>query len=157
MNSYEKLLSEADDNNIIVREVSLISNSHGLYKNNRIALNKNTLNNMSEKACVLAEELGHHYTSYGNILDLNKVENSKQEYKARLMAYNKLIGLKGIIDSFNAGCKTITEMAEYLDVTEKFLNEALECYKSKYGFSATLDNYVIFFEPRFSIMNANFL
>lgn len=144
MNSYEKLLSEADDNNIIVREVSLISNSHGLYKNNRIALNKNTLNNMSEKACVLAEELGHHYTSYGNILDLNKVENSKQEYKARLMAYNKLIGLKGIIDSFNAGCKTITEMAEYLDVTEKFLNEALECYKSKYGFSATLDNYVIF-------------
>nr|WP_330406565.1 hypothetical protein [Clostridioides difficile] len=105
MNSYEKLLSEADDNNIIVREVSLISNSHGLYKNNRIALNKNTLNNMSEKACVLAEELGHHYTSYGNILDLNKVENSKQEYKARLMAYNKLIGLKGIIDSFNAGCK----------------------------------------------------
>ncbi|MBT2156675.1 ImmA/IrrE family metallo-endopeptidase [Clostridioides difficile] len=144
MNSYEKLLSEADDNNIIVREVPLISNSHGLYKNNRIALNKNTLNNISEKACVLAEELGHHYTSYGNILDLNKVENSKQEYKARLMAYNKLIGLKGIIDSFNAGCKTITEMAEYLDVTEKFLNEALECYKSKYGFSATLDNYVIF-------------
>lgn len=49
MNSYEKLLSEADDNNIIVREVPLISNSHGLYKNNRIALNKNTLNNISEK------------------------------------------------------------------------------------------------------------
>lgn len=157
MNSYEKLLSEADDNNIIVREVPLISNSHGLYKNNRIALNKNTLNNISEKTCVLAEEIGHHYTSYGNILDLNKVENSKQEYKARLMAYNKLIGLKGIIDSFNAGCKTISEIAEYLGITEKFLKEALECYKSKYGISATLDNYVIFFELRFSIMNANFL
>lgn len=72
---------------------------------------------------MLAEELGHHYTSYGNILDLNKVENSKQEYKARLMAYNKLIGLKGIIDSFNAGCKTISEIAEYLGITEKFLRK----------------------------------
>ncbi len=157
MNKYEELQTEAYDNNILIKEVPLKSNSSGLYINNKIALNKNKLTTLSEKVCVLAEELGHHYTSYGDIIDLNNIENSKQEYKARLMAYNKLIGLKGIIDSFNAGCKTISEMAEYLVVTEKFLKEALECYKSKYGISATLDNYVIFFEPRFSIMNANFL
>ncbi|NJJ36507.1 ImmA/IrrE family metallo-endopeptidase [Clostridioides difficile] len=156
MNSYEKLLSEADDNNIIVREVPLISNSHGLYKNNRIALNRNKLNTVSEKACVLAEELGHHYTSYGNILDLNKVENSKQEYKARLMAFDRLIGLRGIINAFNANCKTISEMSEYLNVTEIFFKEALECYKSKYGVYIQLDNYVIYFLPRFSIVNANY-
>ncbi|MCC0652185.1 MULTISPECIES: ImmA/IrrE family metallo-endopeptidase [unclassified Clostridioides] len=157
MNKYEELQTEAYDNNILIKEVPLKSNSSGLYINNKIALNKDKLTTLSEKICVLAEELGHHYTSYGDIIDLNKVENSKQEYKARLRAYNKLIGLKGIIDSFNAGCKTISEMAEYLEVTEKFLKEALECYKNKYGISATLDNYVIFFEPRFSIMNANFL
>jgi hypothetical protein len=36
-------------------------------------------------------------------------------------------------------------MAEYLNVTVEFLNETLECYKSKYGLSAELDNYTIVF------------
>ena len=47
----------------------------------------------TEKACVLAEELGHHYTTVGNILDQSDVGNRKQELKARLWAYDKHIGL----------------------------------------------------------------
>jgi hypothetical protein len=38
----------------------------------------------------MVEELGHHYTSSGYILDLDKIESSKQEYRARFLAYNKL-------------------------------------------------------------------
>ena len=45
-----------------------------------------------------------------------------------------------------------TNMAEYLDVTEEFLKEALECYNSKYGTAVRFDNYIIGFEPRLYVM-----
>ncbi|RDY26240.1 hypothetical protein CHL78_014170, partial [Romboutsia weinsteinii] len=77
MNTYEKLHQEAYDDGIMVREVVLKSSSDGLYYNNKIAINKERLSTTNEKICVLAEELGHHYTSYGNILDLSDTNNSR--------------------------------------------------------------------------------
>jgi hypothetical protein len=38
-------------------------------------------------------------------------------------------------------------MAEYLDATEEYLKEAIDCYKSKYGLCTSIDNYIIYFEP----------
>ncbi len=81
----------------------------------------NKLIGLMEKSCILAEELGHHYTTVGNILDQSSVSNRKQELRARMWAYNKLIGLMGIIKSYEHGCQSYHEMAEYLDVTEEFL------------------------------------
>ena len=60
--------------------------------------------------------------------------------------------LNGIINSYNAGCKSIYESAEYLDVTEEFLLECIECYRSKYGVCTTFDNYVIYFEPNLGVL-----
>ena len=151
MNRYESLLDESYNEGIIVKEVPLKSNSYGLYIDNKIALNKNRLTTINEKSCILAEELGHHYTSVGNILDLNNLSNAKQEYQARLYGYNKLIGLIGIIKAFEAGCTTRHEIAEYLEVTEEFLEGALNCYKDKYGISVNVDNYTICFVPNILI------
>jgi len=91
-----------------------------LYSDNCIAIS-NKLNTTIEKKCVLSEELGHHYTTAGNILDLSDVRNRKQELQARLWAYNKHIGLLGIVQAFENRCKDLSEMAEYLNVTEDFL------------------------------------
>ena len=45
-----------------------------------------------------------------------------------------MTGLSGIIRSYkDRRIESATEMADYLDVTEEFLIEALNCYKSKYG------------------------
>ncbi|CEQ21642.1 gp23-like protein [[Clostridium] sordellii] len=151
MNIYEELQQEAYENNIILKEVALKSNSDGLYYDGKIAINKNRLNSNKEKACVLAEELAHHYTSYGNILDLDDISNCKQEYKARLVSYDKLIGLNGLIDAWKNRCRSKEEIAEFLDVTIPFLDEALECYKNKYGVSVKIDNYTIYFIPSFII------
>lgn len=101
---------------------------------------------------ILAEELGHHYTSSGNILDMSVTANRKQEYHARFWAYNRLVGLQGIIACYKANCLAINEMAEYLDVTEEFLKEALECYRSKYGTAKQIDNYIIGFEPNLYVI-----
>ena len=142
--TYEELLLEADKNNLTTKEKDLHS-SKGRIQNNRIAISKRLV--CSEKACVLAEELGHHYTTVGDILDQSKTENRKQEFKARIIAYNKMIGLSGIIDSYMAGCKNRFEIAEHLNITEDFLEEALVHYKSKYGLFTTFEEYIIYFEP----------
>ena len=42
-------------------------------------------------------------------------------------------------------------MAEYLDVTEEYLEEAIDCYKAKYGLYVSVDNYIIYFKP-FAVM-----
>lgn len=76
---YETLLIEADNHGIHVRELPLRANKGRIY-NNRIAI-KNDIDTYAEKACVLVEELGHYYTTVGNILDLSKPEYRKQELK----------------------------------------------------------------------------
>ena len=147
---YEDLLIEADMSNLIVKEKPLINND-GLISGNRIAIRKN-IATTTEKACVLAEELGHHYTTTGNILDQQNVVNAKQELHARTWAYNECVGLIGIVKAFESGCKSLYEMADYLNVTEDFLKDALESFRRKYGIYTEIDNYFIFFEPYISVM-----
>ena len=136
--------------NLIVKEKPLINND-GLISGNRIAIRKN-IATTTEKACVLAEELGHHYTTTGNILDQQNVVNAKQELHARTWAYNECIGLIGIVKAFESGCKSLYEMADYLNATEDFLKDALESFRRKYGIYTEIDNYFIFFEPYISVM-----
>ena len=150
MTTYEKLLEEAHENGLIVREKTL-SSSDGLIYKNRIAIS-DRLETSAEKACVLAEEIGHYHTAVGDIVDLQNIENLKQEQKGRLHGYNRMIGLRGIIDAFNAGCQSRHEIAEFLEVTEEFLQEAIDCYTGKYGEYATLDNYIIYFIPYLGVM-----
>ena len=68
------------------------------------------------------------------------------------MAYDKLVGLNGIIEAYKKGCRNSYEMADYLNVTESFLMEVIETYKSKYGQHTTVDNYVIYFEPSLGVL-----
>lgn len=149
MNHYEALLEEACEDGLIVKEKPLQS-SNGRIFGNRIAIRKD-IETTTQKADVLAEELGHHYTTVGNILDLSSSQNRKQERQARLWAYNKRIGLYGLIRAFEHGCKSRHEVAEYLEVTEEFLQEAIECYRDKYGTSTTVDGYYIMFIPNLMI------
>ena len=75
-----------------------------------------------------------------------------QELHARMWAYNKLIGLTGIIRCYEHRCHSFSEMAEYLEVTEEFLFEALKYYRSKYGIYTIFHQYVIYFDPHLLVM-----
>ena len=77
--------------------------------------------------------------------------NRKQEYRARLYGYNLKVGLTGLISAYEEGCRNLYEMAEYLDVTEEYLRNVINCYHAKYGQYTIVDNYVIYFEP-FAVM-----
>lgn len=148
--NYEALLDEAQQDGLIVKEKPLKYNN-GRIKGKRVAIRKD-IETSAEKACVLAEELGHHHTSVGNIIDMENVSNRKQERQARFWGYNKLIGLNGIINAFRAGCQSRHEMADLLDVTEEYLQECIDCYKDKYGVYTEVDNYIIYFIPNLAVM-----
>lgn len=152
MNTYEKLQEEACKNGVEIIDDYPFNSERisGLY-NNTIALSKN-LKNTAEKACVLAEELGHHYTAVGDILDQSTVENRKQEMRGRIIAYNKLVGLRGIVDAYLHHCENLSESAEFLGVTEEFLNDSITYYTSKYGVCTQVDNYAVFFQPSIAVM-----
>ena len=145
---YEALLKEYDATELIIKEKDL-QGSNGRIRGNRIAIKKDI--SLRQKACVLAEELGHYHTTVGDILDQTDVSNRKQERTARLWAYNKQIGLSGLIHCFEARCQNIHEMADHLGVTEAFLQDALECYRQKYGICTSYQQYTIYFEPKLAI------
>lgn len=118
----------------------------GLYCNGMIAISKD-IKTSAEEACVLAEELGHHLTASGNILDQSSVQNRKQELKGRAWAYDRLIGLSGIVKAYKAGCRSRYEIAELLQIDEATLQDAIDFYHEKYGLCAMADNYAVCFEP----------
>ena len=143
--SYEDLLIEAEKAGLTVKEKDLPI-SDGRIKGRRIAIRR-SIPTLSKKADVLAEELGHYYTTVGRIIDQDTANARKQERIARFWAYNKRIGLSGIIQGYRHHCRSRHELADCLNVSEEFLAEALECYREKYGLYVESDGYVIQFGP----------
>lgn len=148
MNTYENLIDKSKG--ITIVEKHFKSNAKGLCKGDKIGISKH-IETSIEKACILAEELGHHYTTAGNILDLSLAQNRKQERHARLWAYNEMSVLYGLIRAHEYGCTERYEIAEYLEVTEEFLHDAIECYRDKYGICKIVDNYIVYFIPHLTI------
>lgn len=149
--NYEKLLDEAQKNNIyVIEDADFKSKSDGLINGNVIGINKN-IRSYTKRGCILAEELGHYHTTVGDIVQQSSDADHKQEHRARVWAYNRVIGLQGIINSYKWGCRELHDAADYLEVTEVFLSEALKYYKSKYGLFAVVDNYIIYFEPSLGV------
>ena len=151
MNTYECLQDEACEDGIDVIDYTFHSNRiKGLYCDGVVAIREDMT--IPEKTCALAEELGHHYTSVGNIIDMDSSSNRKQERQARLWAYNKQIGLKGLVRAYEHGFTASHEIAEYLDVTEEALQECIEFYRDKYGEYKTFEHYIIFFIPHLAVL-----
>lgn len=143
---YERLLKEAERENIEVVSWPLNEKTKGLYFDGMIAINQN-ISTTAEKTCILAEELGHHFTSCGNILDQKITSNRKQEIKARRWAVRRLVPLNSIIEASIAGCRSLHEVAEYIGVPENFLRFAFSTYYSIYGKFKKHEGYIIYFDP----------
>jgi Zn-dependent peptidase ImmA (M78 family) len=139
------LLLEAEQLGLYVYEKQMPPKFKGLYGDKVIWVN-NHLSNI-EKTCILAEELGHYHTSSGDILDQRIYDNRKQERRARDWAYHRLVPLPKIVQALREGVSNHHEMAEFLDVTEDFIESALKRYQEKYGTHKVVGDYTIRFEP----------
>lgn len=153
MTKYEELLQEACDEGIYVEEKYKFNSNRlkGLYGDKVIAISKD-LRTDAERTSIVAEELGHYYTTTGDILDQSDAANRKQEHRARAWVYEELVSLQGLIDAFEAGCRSRQEVAEKLEVTEQLLIDALAYYKAKYGTYVKYQQYTIILEPAIGII-----
>ncbi|MFA5528841.1 MAG: ImmA/IrrE family metallo-endopeptidase [Peptostreptococcales bacterium] len=144
--TYEELLNKVNMEGIEVFENNYIGKLKGLYVDNTITINTN-IETETDKKCTLVEELGHHYKTAGDILDQSNINNRKQERLARAWGYENLISLQNIIQAKKEGIRNKYELAEYLEVTEEFLCDALKYYKNKCEKVCMIGKYVIGFEP----------
>ena len=140
---YDELLNEATNCGLLVKEKPL-RGYDGRIKGKRVAIKRDMPT--IKKACILAEELGHYHTSTGDILDQNKLENRKQEQRARNWAYERMIPLDKFIEASENGVRNLYEFAELVGVTEEFLSGTIQHYKNKYGLCTNYKGYTIHFE-----------
>lgn len=142
----QKLLNIIDINHISLVETNLTPyRLKGLYFDNVILLHNHL--NSAEQNSILAEEIGHYITTTKNILDQSSIENEKQEEKARRYASDLLINPSDFVNAFNAGVRNRFELANYLDVTEDFIDYTISYFLKKFGQFVKLDGYTVFFEP----------
>lgn len=142
---YEHLLKEADKKNVKVEEKNLPETIKGLQGNNLIWINKKLSTKM--KAGILAEELGHFETTYGNIINQNDNRNRKQELQARTWGYKKALPLSQLVEAYECGVDDLYELAEFLDLDESFIVEAINRFKAVYGQKVEYGRYTIYFDP----------
>ncbi|MGN2336528.1 ImmA/IrrE family metallo-endopeptidase [Clostridium cagae] len=148
MTKYEKLLVKVEKLGIRVREIDFQTNEEcGYYHNNKILINSRLTE--KQKHGVLAEELGHHVKTYGDITDQSELKNRKQELIARREGYKFIIEPLDLVYAYCHGCKNIYEIAEFYDITEKQLNDIILDFKNKYGIGKKFDKYFVRFEPSF--------
>lgn len=143
---YEKLLKEAQHNDIEVYERPMKPKIKGLYSDSIVWINRHIPTDI-EKACVLAEELGHYHTSTGDVLNQKSLSNRKQEKRARNWAYERLVPLSSFVQAHKERIKNRYELADHLGVTEDFLESAINYYKARFGLSVSVGKYTICFEP----------
>ena len=146
--TYDELLNEATTAGAIVKEVNFKTRkSDNLY--NKIAIHKELSN--YEKTFLLAKELGNYDNFIGNKAKNRNLNKRTKEFLERQYDYNKKIGIIGLISAFDNNCSDRCEIAKYLNVTLDYLNEAISYYEHKYGSIYRIDDYIIYFSPKFYI------
>jgi hypothetical protein len=146
MSKYDLLIEEASAYGLQVIERDFKSKAQGLIKGSKIGIRKDMPT--IQKACALAEEIAHYLTSVGNILDQSDVVNRKQELRARQWAYECMIPYEQIVQAHIAHISGRYELADFLEVSEDFLESAIERYTSKYGLYLKVnEQFTIRFDP----------
>lgn len=133
------------NHSVEINEVPLPPKIKGLYVDGTIYINA-TLETQAEKESVVAEELGHHYLTQGNILNQKDANAEKQEELARRWAYNTKVPLEAFVNAHERRLDKF-ELIVGLSITEEFFERALDYYKAKFGNFTTCGDYIIYFDP----------
>ncbi len=120
-----------DKENIIIEYVDFSPTIQGIYYKADgctpiIGINENIVSNRKLFTCVLAEELGHHFTSIGDSSAecyslADRINLNKTELAALKWATEYLIPLDEIVNAVKKGIKTTEELSNILGVTGEFL------------------------------------
>ena len=139
--------------NIIVEYVDFSPTIQGIYYKADgclpiIGINESIVSDKKLFTCVLAEELGHHFTSIGdssaecyNIAD--RINLNKTEFAALKWATEYLLPLDEIINAVKRGIGNIEKLSDFLDVTGEFLLERFKFIAKKQSYIKIQENLFI--------------
>lgn len=142
MNNVEKLMSRFPSLEYRF-ENNMPDKQKGLYIDNVVYLNPRQSSN--ELASTVAEEIGHHLTSFGDIVAQDNNEKRKQEQKARDIGATLIVGPEDFIECYYERFTYMWESAEFLGITTEALKEAVKTYSKMYPDGLTYKNYRIIF------------
>ncbi|MFC6292466.1 ImmA/IrrE family metallo-endopeptidase [Macrococcus epidermidis] len=144
INAYENLCRLAPKCRIIERD-DMPYGLSGLYLGNpNVILIKKKLP-YKKSVEVLSEEIGHYFTSAGDITDYKK--NAKQEAQARRKGYELIVNFDSLIEAWKFGIHNLYGMAEYFEVSQDFIMKSIDHLKQKYGLVVMHNNYRILLDP----------
>jgi hypothetical protein len=138
MTNFENLIANHSQLNVVVSHC-LPTKLGGLTIGHTILINH--YREQREQYELLQEEIAHYDTSVGDITAENTLDKRKQEKKARSLAMERAVTLDGLIHCFYSGLWGPDEVADYFGVTEKYLFDALNHYRDKYGLIFRHGNY----------------
>lgn len=133
MDRIEELTDEANEIGIDVqqREIPVPGMSAAYIKTEtgeHIILRRD--GTQAERACWLAEELGHHYTGADRRLHYSAVDDWRAEAKARKWAHDRLLSPDAIRTAAR-NTDDIYEIAFTLNVSVEFLRESIDWYMAR--------------------------
>lgn len=128
----ERLFQIADKHGIGIEYWDLKPPLEGVYLAHEnippyIGIAKYVRGDKNRLRCILAEELGHHFTSVGSALPKeiflysDRMWTSRVEYRAMKWAAQFLLPLTHIRTAFNRGMFQPWEIADYFGVTPDFV------------------------------------
>jgi hypothetical protein len=141
----ERLISRVPEVNI-THDYLMPKSLDGIYYDDNIRLNAN--NDYYKNVAVLAEEIGHYYTSSGHITNYRDINNMRQEIRARRVGIKLVLPLENLIDCYEKGhWGDLYAMCLHLEIDRSYFEEAIEDYKRQFGSYVKYDGYLIEFEP----------
>lgn len=138
----DSMLQLAEDEGIEVELFDFAPPVRGIYYVGEgappiIGLDNSLMDDSSLLRCVLAEELGHHFTTCGCFMPRqffnhsDRLHISKIEFKAMKWAVNYLMPDDELIDVISSGLYEPWELAEHFNVTEEFAKFRLRLFAAK--------------------------
>lgn len=136
------MLQLAEDEGIIVEYFDFTPPVRGIYCAGQdtppvIGLDNSLIHDSPLLRCVLAEELGHHFTTVGSFMPRqcynhsDRLHISKIEFKAMRWAVNYLMPDDDLLDAISSGLYEPWELAEHFNVIEEFARFRLKLFAAK--------------------------
>lgn len=133
MRKLKEMFRIIDCENIALEEPSIVyTDMDGLYiklSNCQpvIFIKKSLLSDTKKYKSILGEELGHHFTTTGDLTIepknyQEKLYKNKKEHLARKWAANFCISDNEFVQALNNCISSIPEMSEHFNVTEEVIN-----------------------------------
>jgi Zn-dependent peptidase ImmA (M78 family) len=139
----DSLLTLAEQENIIVEQFPFSYPLMGIYlhESDKVPIIglSTFISSNAVRRCIMAEELGHHFTSAGISIPgkyefysfIERTEISKTEYKALKWAANYLMPEHDLLNVIRSGLYEKWELADHFNVTEEFVAFRLKLFESQ--------------------------